>query len=222
MQIQSNNHSPFTIALTLSCRCALDNVPYTIPSAWITDVPRKGLVQVYYNREARVIRKIREQGAWDHKKSIFFKDGSVINNDLVTFPDSSFVYGDSSFFMPTWMLKHAKDGEGLLHEPPGLGWVREHKLRRIVNKFKEKFRSPQEAMKKLDRDGGGDLDRREMIRGLFEMGIWLHPDESKALFEELDQDGGGSVDSKEFIAYWDKFGFNYWEDDTASIRFDFL
>jgi len=46
-----------------------------------------------------------------------------------------------------------------LHEPPDHDWIREHKLRRIVSKLKEKFPSPKAAMKKLDRDGGGDLDR---------------------------------------------------------------
>jgi Ca2+-binding EF-hand superfamily protein len=45
-----------------------------------------------------------------------------------------------------------------------------------------------------------------MARGLFEMGVWLHPDESKALFEALDEDDGGTVDSKEFCAFWEKYG----------------
>jgi hypothetical protein len=45
-----------------------------------------------------------------------------------------------------------------------------------------------------------------MARGLFEMGVWLHPDESKALFEALDEDDGGTVDSQEFCAFWEKYG----------------
>jgi hypothetical protein len=51
---------------------------------------------------------------------------------------------------------------GPLHEPPDNGWIREHKLRRIVSKLKEKFPSPHAAIKKLDRDGGGDLDRSRL------------------------------------------------------------
>jgi hypothetical protein len=51
---------------------------------------------------------------------------------------------------------------GPLHEPPDNGWISEHKLRRIVSKLKEKFPSPQAALKKLDRDGGGDLDRSRL------------------------------------------------------------
>ncbi len=41
-----------------------------LPATWLSDVPRSGVLQVYYNREARIIRKIREQGAWDHDKSV--------------------------------------------------------------------------------------------------------------------------------------------------------
>jgi hypothetical protein len=50
--------------------CMKDGVDYQFTSAWLSDTPRSGLVQVYYNREARIIRKIREQGAWDHDKSV--------------------------------------------------------------------------------------------------------------------------------------------------------
>ena len=50
--------------------CMYDGVDFTITATWLSDCPRKGLLQVYYNREARIIRKIRQQGAWDHDKSV--------------------------------------------------------------------------------------------------------------------------------------------------------
>jgi len=153
--------------------CMYEGVDYTITKAWLSDCPRKGLLQVYYNREARIIRKIREQGAWDHDKSVrgvgqaarragmeqvafvchcvlrallqvpnlrgplsmcsvyahnvvssfyllqvFYKDGSVTNNNQVTFPDSSFECGDNPIFMPTWLMKYSKDSQGtkVLHK----------------------------------------------------------------------------------------------------------
>jgi hypothetical protein len=43
---------------------------------------------------------------------VFYKDGSLINNNSVTFPDWSFVYGENSVFMPTWLSKYSKDSEG--------------------------------------------------------------------------------------------------------------
>jgi len=45
-------------------------VDFTITATWLVNTPRNGLLQVYYNREARIIRRIREQGAWDHTKSV--------------------------------------------------------------------------------------------------------------------------------------------------------
>jgi hypothetical protein len=139
--------------------CMYNGVDFVITASWLTDTPRRGLLQVYYNREARIIRKIREKGAWDHDRSPFYKDGSVTNNNTVTFPATSYQWTGAPIFMPLWLKKFAKDLDGPLHEPPENGWIREHKLRRIVAKLKEKFPSPQAAMKKLDRDGGGDLDR---------------------------------------------------------------
>ena len=176
-------------------------------------------MQVYYNREARIIRKIREKGAWDHDRSPFFKDGSVKDDGNVTFPDTSFQCETQHVFMPVWLQKYARDSDGALHEPPDSGWIREHKLRRIVSKLKQTFPSPKAAMKKLDRDGGGDLDRKEIARGLFEMGIWLHPDETKAMFEAIDEDDGGTVDQDEFISFWEDYGENTWADDNDGIDF---
>ena len=46
---------------------------------------------------------------------VFYKDGSVTNNNTVTFPDTSYVFGDNLAFMPTWLQKYAKDSEGKLH-----------------------------------------------------------------------------------------------------------
>ena len=43
---------------------------------------------------------------------VFYKDGSLTNNNSVTFPDWSFVYGENSVFMPTWLSKYSKDSEG--------------------------------------------------------------------------------------------------------------
>ena len=139
--------------------CMYDGVDFTITAAWLTDTPRRGLLQVYYNREAKIIRKIREKGAWDHDRSPFYKDGSVTNNNTVVFPATSYQWSGAPIFMPLWLKKFCKDSDGMLHEPPDNGWIREHKLRRIVAKLKEKFPTAKAAMKKLDRDGGGDLDR---------------------------------------------------------------
>jgi hypothetical protein len=37
----------------------------------------------------------------------------------------------------------------------------------------------------LDDDGGGSIDRKEMVLGLFALGVWLHPSESNALMVGL-------------------------------------
>ena len=121
--------------------------------------------------------------------------------------------------MPTWLIKFAQDDDGALHEPPGAEWIREHKLRRIVNKLKERFPIAEAAMTALDKDGGGDLDRKEIARGLFEMGIWLHPDETKALFEAIDEDDGGTVDMQEFTAFWHSYSEKRWLDEEDHLDF---
>ena len=199
----------------------LDGIDFTITSAWLQPdgVPRRGLLQIYYNREARIIRQISEKGAWDHENSPFHKDGFLRGDGSVLFPKTSFHLDGQPVFMPTWLIKFAKDEDGALHEPPGAGWIREHKLRRIVNKLKERFPNAEAAMTALDKDGGGDLDRKEIARGLFEMGIFLHPDETKALFEAIDEDDGGTVDMQEFTAFWHSYSENRWLDEED--HFDF-
>ena len=61
--------------------------------------------------------------------------------------------------------------------------------------------------------------RKEIARGLFEMGIWLHPDETKAMFEAIDEDDGGTIDIDEFIAFWEGYCENTWDDDKDGIDF---
>ena len=63
------------------------------------------------------------------------------------------------------------------------------------------------------------LHRKEIARGLFEIGIWLHPDETKAMFEVIDEDDGGTIDVDEFTAFWDGYCDNTWDDDKDGIDF---
>ena len=63
------------------------------------------------------------------------------------------------------------------------------------------------------------LHRKEIARGLFEMGIWLHPDETKAMFEVIDEDDGGTVDIDEFTAFWEGYCDNTWDDDNDGVDF---
>ena len=67
------------------------------------------------------------------------------------------------------------------------------------------------ALNGLDQDGGGSADRKEMVIGLFALGVWLHPSESAALMEQLDSDGGGEIELEELKEFWDSYIFDGWK-----------
>lgn len=72
-------------------------------------------------------------------------------------------------------------GKQISPSPFGDKWCRPNKLRRIRVKLANAFGSAHECFIKLDDDGGGSIDRKEMVLGLFALGVWLHPSESQAL-----------------------------------------
>jgi len=89
--------------------------------------------------------------------------------------------------------------------PPGKEWVHPAKCSQIKRKMQEKFSTAEEGFAKIDRDGGGSIDRRELSVGLFQLGVWLHPTEMKTLFELVDEDDGGDVDIEEFKKFWNNY-----------------
>ena len=107
--------------------------------------------------------------------------------------------------------KYPNQGRFLGPSPVGSGWCRPNKLRRIRVKLTNTFPSAEYCFKKLDQDGGGSVDRKEMVMGLFALGVWLHPSESAALMEQLDSDGGGEIELEELKEFWDKYIFDGWK-----------
>ena len=57
-------------------------------------------------------------------------------------------------FIPRWIQAHiheaGAEGIDVFYEPPGHGWVNEHKLKRIQARLYEAFGSVQSAMERLD------------------------------------------------------------------------
>jgi hypothetical protein len=63
-------------------------------------------------------------------------------------------FGKSAFsaFGPFWLKRYiGETGDGnVFHEPPGHGWVNEHKLKRIQTRLYEAFGSIDTAMERID------------------------------------------------------------------------
>ncbi|EKX52163.1 hypothetical protein GUITHDRAFT_102065 [Guillardia theta CCMP2712] len=90
------------------------------------------------------------------------------------------------------------------------------RLRIIKSKLTEKFESALDAFSKIDKDGGGTLERTEIAVGLFRLGIWLSPIEIEALMNVLDEDQGGDVSFQEWYRFW-KLNIDL---DTGTLRAD--
>ena len=58
---------------------------------------------------------------------------------------------------------------------------------------------------------GGSINRKEMVMGLFALGVWLHPSESDALIQQLDSDGGGEIELDELQDFWNNYIFDGWK-----------
>jgi len=182
--------------------CTLDTIDFNMPSGWLNDVPRRGLLCFYYCREQRVIEKVLQQGAWDHAQSPMYvrETGTVFGPETV------------SSYTPRWLAEYCEKapeyGPSPCPQPPNSAWVRPYRSRRIKLKMCEKHQDAKSMFQALDRDGGGSLDRKELAVGLFSLGIWLHPAEIAALLEVLDEDGGGEIDVDEFSNFWETCTFD--------------
>jgi len=86
--------------------------------------------------------------------------------------------------------------------PAKTSWTQGAKCWQIKQKMAEKYAAARDCFKAIDTDGGGSIERTELARGLFSLGIWLRPFELKTLFECVDKDNGGEVDLSEFEDFW--------------------
>eukprot|EP00287_Rhodomonas_sp_CCMP768_P000387 CAMPEP_0196756562 /NCGR_PEP_ID=MMETSP1091-20130531/101410_1 /TAXON_ID=302021 /ORGANISM="Rhodomonas sp., Strain CCMP768" /LENGTH=150 /DNA_ID=CAMNT_0042105195 /DNA_START=23 /DNA_END=475 /DNA_ORIENTATION=- len=88
-------------------------------------------------------------------------------------------------------------------EPEGQDWIVPFKLRWIKRKMAIVYGdNPEDIFNSIDLNGGGTLDRQELIAGLEALNIFLQPSETTALLEELDHDGNGEIDCDEFVNFW--------------------
>lgn len=163
-----------------------NTLDFVIPAGWTTGqepVPNKGKISFFFVRSAEVHKSLVSQGAYG-------------GNSKPPPPHSLSTYAE-----PWW--KSFCD-EGMI-SPTGSDWVYPYRCRRIRHKLAEKFEAIEHCFCKLDTDGGGFLDRKEVTAGLFNLGIWLHPQESKQLVEQLDEDGSGEISIVEFQKFWTQF-----------------
>ena len=181
------------------CDTQYEGCDFDIPAPWITEMPRKGLLQTFYCREAEVVSKVFTQGAYDHGRNPVWTGKGGLSN-----------------LCPPWMAPFCVPGT---NQAAGMKWVKTAKLRLIKSKMKARFGTAEECFAKIDKGGAGApggsagagaepdgrLTRAEWVSGLFSVGIWLHPNETRALFETLDADGSNSIDLAEFVAFWNKY-----------------
>ena len=86
--------------------------------------------------------------------------------------------------------------------PALTSWTRGAKCWQIKQKMAEKYSSAWSCFSAIDMDGSGTVERGELARGLFMLGVWLRPTELATLFESVDKDNGGDVDFSEFEYFW--------------------
>ena len=163
-------------------------------------MPRRGLLEMYYCRSKEVTLRVLQQGAWDHKQSPWKPHGRSLSTYIQSYL-RSFCLED----------KPPNHGEFLAPSPFGIAWCRPNKLRRIRVKLTNAFESAEDCFAKLDDDGGGSINRKEMVMGLFALGVWLHPSESDALIQQLDSDGGGEIELDELQDFWNNYIFDGWK-----------
>jgi hypothetical protein len=182
--------------------CTYQGIDFTVPAGWLKDVPRTGVISLYYCREQQVIEKIFTTGSWDKSGSPFHT-----REDGTDFGPSSW-----STFIPMWLRPYCEQspqaGPVPCSQPRDSTWARPYKLRRIKGKMADRFRDPRDMFRAMDSDGGGALDRKELAMGLFALGVWLAPTELQILLETLDQDGGGDIDLEEFRSFWNTYSFD--------------
>ena len=151
--------------------CTYQGIDFTVPAGWLKEVPRTGVIILYYCREQATIEKIFRTGSWDSSGSPFHT-----REDGTEFGPSSW-----STFTPRWLQQYCEKnpeyGPVPCSQPRETAWARPYKLRRIKAKMRDKFADPHKMFKAMDRDGGGSLDRKELAMGLFALGVWLAPTE---------------------------------------------
>jgi hypothetical protein len=166
------------------------------------DVPNTGVISLYYCREQQVIEKSFADGSWG-------SDGSPYHTkeDGAEFGAASW-----STYTPKWLQsyceKNPQAGPTPCCQPRDTAWVGAYKIRRVKLKMAEKFQHPKRMFKAMDRDAGSTLDRKELVMGLFALGVGLIPSGLEMLLTTLDKDGGGDIDFGEFVSFWNSTTFD--------------
>ena len=165
----------------------LNTLDFVVPMEWASGtqpIPNKGKISFFFVRSAEVQNRIWSQGPYGSGSSAPPPRHSI------------------STYAEPWWSKFCDEG---MVSPSGSDWVYPYRCRRIRQKLSEKFEKIEHCFHKLDTDGSGVLDKKEVTAGLFNLGIWLHPQESQQLIQQLDEDGSGEITVNEFITFWNQF-----------------
>jgi Ca2+-binding EF-hand superfamily protein len=85
------------------------------------------------------------------------------------------------------------------NELPSLVNERIEKLLKSVHqRIEEKYRDFRQAFRAIDKDFGGNLDFKEFMTALEEIGIKLRIGDFKLVFDAIDYDGKGFIDFEKF------------------------
>ena len=69
----------------------------------------------------------------------------------------------------------------------------------VHSRIEEKYKGFRQAFRSFDKDYGGDLDLKEFILGLENMGITLKYSDYKAIFDSIDYNQEGEIDYNKFL-----------------------
>lgn len=86
-------------------------------------------------------------------------------------------------------------------QPGGTAWVEGARVLGVREKMLgERFLSIADCFKAFDKDGSGDLTRKEFVMGLVSVGVRLRSDEIEYIMSKVDKDGSGKIEVDELQA----------------------
>ena len=177
-----------------------DGVEFSIPKAWVVEVPQNGVLKFFYARTKSINESYINTGSWNGKLMPLVKPSSK--------------HFTPSFRVPAISPDYDEKRDGIEST-----WIYIEKIRVIKSALLKVHTSAKKMFKELDQSGDGDLQRKELALGLFRIGVWLTPAEAEMLLQVIDVDGSGEVDAEEFDAFWrnappfrfdDREQFDYW------------
>jgi hypothetical protein len=182
---------------------------FDIPPGWLEGVPHEGTISFFYCREAAVVAKVLEDGAWGKLPMLQDRPkrhelAPLTSRGVPTEPSEAEHAQLHHRFKSGAGRRARKAGAGAgagagspgragIAEAPAVDWKWFEKVRLVKFALWQRASTAEEVFEALDADGGGSLSREEVSAGLLAMGILLAPAETRLLLDTIDVDASGEA-----------------------------